>query len=181
MEEPDVPSHPLDDIHHVALDSPTEPSARDQRLMTELSSHQLTQAEVCAVLNISRAVYTNSLTLQQAYQRGQEMGKASLRRMQWKMAPKSAVMQIWLGKQHLEQSDKLETKKDDGSQDEARQRFEDKLKSIIDVTPTEQVDEPLDPRGAGDRELLLAPVGEGEPDCSNERTVVEAREYPAIS
>ena len=46
-------------------------------------------------------------------------GKASLRRRQFKTAledgPGSATMQIWLGKQYLEQADKRETLHDIGS------------------------------------------------------------------
>jgi hypothetical protein len=43
--------------------------------------------------------------------KGREEGKTRLRKLQWQSAIKgSYVMQIWLGKQLLEQSDKLEHK-----------------------------------------------------------------------
>jgi hypothetical protein len=177
------PKHPLDDITNVQLESKdiNVPSDGDRRLITELSSHQLTADEICAVLNISRASYDASLAMQQAYQRGQEMGKASLRRIQWKLAPKNVAMAIFLGKQYLGQKDVIETQKDDGSRDEARRKFEDKLKSIIDVTPTETLDGAARPAGTGSSELLLAPVGEGQPVSTDERTVVEPRHYPEVN
>lgn len=36
------------------------------------------------------------------------LGKASLRRSQWKLAEKNPTMAIWLGKQYLDQKDKVE-------------------------------------------------------------------------
>lgn len=45
----------------------------------------------------------------QAYTRGRERGKMSLRRMQWTSAEGGSVqMQIWLGKQYLDQKDHQE-------------------------------------------------------------------------
>ena len=173
--------HPLDDIEHVRLENIGIPTDRDKELIMRLSTHQLTELEICAVLDISRSAYDASLVMQAAYQRGQQMGKASLRRMQWRTAPKSAIMQIWLGKQVLGQTDKLETTRDDGSKDAARQAFEDKLKSIIDVTPTGSAHADVNPGGSGGRELLLETVGEGQPNRTDERPVVEPRLYPAIS
>ena len=172
---------PLDDLYNLQLNSVKVPTVDDKLLIERLSAHQLTPDEICGVLDISRSTYDASLALQAAYQRGQKIGMASLRRMQWKTAPRSPVMQIWLGKQYLGQTDKLETTRDDGSKDEARQRFEDKLKSIIDVTPTGSSDGVPDPGRSGGGELLLETVGEREPTCPDKGTVVEPREYPDIS
>lgn len=41
-----------------------------------------------------------------------EGGKASLRRIQWKHAEKNVQMAIWLGKNYLDQSDKVEQEVD---------------------------------------------------------------------
>ena len=56
-----------------------------------------------------------------------EGGKASLRRMQWKTAQNgNVVMQIFLGKNYLKQSDKIEQKT------EHTINPEDKVKSLVD-------------------------------------------------
>jgi hypothetical protein len=48
-------------------------------------------------------------TFEQVYQEKKGIGKMSLRRQQWTAALKgNIVMQIWLGKQHLDQRDKPE-------------------------------------------------------------------------
>jgi hypothetical protein len=172
---------PLEQLWNLKLEDINVPTFHDKVLIERLSSHQLSPDEICAVLDISRSRYDASLAMQQAYQRGQAIGRASLRRMQWMTAPRSALMQIWLGKQHLGQTDKLETKKDTGERDEARQAFENKLKSIIDVTPTGLADEAVDPGRAGGGELLLEVMGEGQPNRAHQAVVVEAREYPEIS
>ena len=165
----------MDDLAKVFLDGTVEkPSYSDILLLQRMGAHMMTGVEVCAILDISGARFDASLALQAAHQRGMEMGRGRIRRLQWKKAENDTVMLIWLGKQYLGQVDKLETKTDDGSKDAARQAFEDKLKSIIDVTPTGEADSVPDPRGSGSRELLLAPVGERQSTGSDEAIVVES-------
>lgn len=49
----------------------------------------------------------NNKKFAEAYKEGAELGKMSLRRLQWKKAKSGhAGMQIWLGKQHLGQKDR---------------------------------------------------------------------------
>jgi hypothetical protein len=165
---------PLDDLQSLRLYSVDLPTDEDVALVTRLSSHQLTADEICACLDISRSRFDGSLALQAAFQRGQEVGKASLRRMQWVTAKKSPIMQIFLGKQYLGQKDLHETKKDDGSLDADRKSFEDKLKSIIDVTPTGEADGASIPEGTGSGQLLLETVGQGQPTRPAEVNVVES-------
>ena len=163
---PDPPEHDvLDDLQSVVLQGSVEqPAHQDILLMQRMGAHKMTAVEICAILDISRARFDKCLALQAAHQRGLEMGNARIRRLQWHRAERDTVMLIWLGKQYLGQVDKMETKIDDGGTNADRQAFEDKLKSIIDVTPTGQADSVPDPRGSGSGELLLAPVGEGQPD-----------------
>jgi len=172
--EKDPEVDPLDDLQSLRLYSVEQPSKEDVALMTRLASHQLTADEICACLDISRSRFDGSLALQAAFQRGIEIGKASLRRMQWKLAPKNVAMAIFLGKNLLGQKDLLETKKDDGSLDADRKSFEDKLKSIIDVTPTGQTDAASLPEGEGDRQLLLEVVGQGQSASPAQVNVVES-------
>ena len=75
---------------------------------------QCTQREAAAVLRVHRDTFAAFLgtheKAQEAWDNGQEQGKASLRRLQYKSAENgNPTMQIWLGKQWLEQKDKLET------------------------------------------------------------------------
>ena len=44
-------------------------------------------------------------TFEEVFAQYRESGKISLRRSQWRLAQKSAVMGIWLGKQYLGQKD----------------------------------------------------------------------------
>jgi len=169
---------PLDDLQSLRLYSVEQPTDEDTALITRLATHQLTADEICACLDISRSRFDGSLSLQAAFQRGLEIGKASLRRMQWKLAPRNVAMAIFLGKNMLGQKDLLETKKEDGSLDADRRSFEDKLKSIIDITPTEEADGAAKPEGTGSGELLLEAVGEGQPTGTAEVNVVEPAQDP---
>lgn len=166
---------PLDNLESVRISSTEHPSEGDVRLLTNMASLHLTPDEVCGCLDISRSRFEGSLALQAAYQRGLEIGKASLRRLQWISAKKgNAIMQIFLGKQILGQKDLHETKKDDGSLDADRKSFEDKLKSIIDVTPTDETHGGPDAKGAGDCQLPLETLGQGQSALTPEEHVVES-------
>jgi len=82
-------------------------------LAETLAGMQCTHAEIAAVLKVSEDTITrrkqDDPSFAEAIKRGQENGKASIRRMQYKAAKDgNATMQIWLGKQYLGQSDKRE-------------------------------------------------------------------------
>ncbi len=59
--------------------------------------------------------------------KGHEVGKISLRRKQWKLAGKNAAMAIWLGKQYLDQREKVTP----GNSDAIEEMLE------FDTVPTE--------------------------------------------
>jgi hypothetical protein len=76
---------------------------------------QCTEEEICGVFGCS--VDTLEKAVKRQYSRNftdvfaekRQYGKASLRRSQWKAAlDGNTTMMIWLGKQHLEQADRLE-------------------------------------------------------------------------
>lgn len=82
----------------------------DLRQVEELGRIQSTQAELAAVLGCGLSTVKDRLANDEefaaAYERGVESGKSSLRRLQWKSAVGgNTTMQIWLGKQYLEQRD----------------------------------------------------------------------------
>lgn len=75
---------------------------------------QCTQREAAAVLRVHRDTFADFLgtheKAMEAWEDGQEQGKASLRRMQYKAAKNgNPTMQIWLGKQWLGQKDRTES------------------------------------------------------------------------
>lgn len=75
---------------------------------------QCTQEEICSVLDVCHDTLDEwchrnyDKKFSQVFAEKRQGGKASLRRMQWKQAEKNATMAIWLGKQYLDQKDKIE-------------------------------------------------------------------------
>ena len=71
-----------------------------------------TEEEIASILNCSRDLFyteDNKELYRQAIQKGQSEGKQSLRRYQYELAKKgNSSMLIWLGKQWLGQTDKIE-------------------------------------------------------------------------
>ena len=79
----------------------------DTQAVQKLAQMHCTYEEIAEFCNVS------TKTLQRSYvhliKKGREMGKISLRRAQFEKALGCNVaMQIWLGKQHLDQRDKIE-------------------------------------------------------------------------
>jgi hypothetical protein len=78
--------------------------------LARLAEIQCTHAEAASVLGCSRVTFTNWLNktdkARAIWDAGQETGRMSLRRKQFKMAlAGNTVMCIWLGKQYLGQRD----------------------------------------------------------------------------
>lgn len=77
----------------------------------ELCKIQCTQHEICAVLDVTDKTLVKHIKLHydlpfsEIYKKYTEYGKASLRRIQLKLAHSSAGMAIFLGKQYLGQRD----------------------------------------------------------------------------
>lgn len=81
----------------------------DYNLIEKLATIQCTQEEIASVVGVHRSTLLRDKEFCNIYKKGQESGKMSLRRMQWKLADKgNATMAIWLGKQYLGQKDKSE-------------------------------------------------------------------------
>jgi hypothetical protein len=78
----------------------------DLEMVERLAHIQCTHTEIASALGISVDTLTRNRQFAEVYKRGAEGGKKSLRRMQFESANKgNVVMQIWLGKQYLGQSD----------------------------------------------------------------------------
>lgn len=85
----------------------------DLDLVEKLSFIQVTDEEMATVLGVSTETINRrkkaSRAFRDAYQKGREQGRISLRRWQYQQAEKgNTTMLIWLGKQYLNQADKQE-------------------------------------------------------------------------
>lgn len=94
----------------------------EQGLFENLCRIQCTEVEMCSVFECSEDTLnrwckkTYHATFAETYKKLSTSGKASLRRMQLKLAEKNANMAIWLGKQYLGQRDEPEQSVDSGVQ-----------------------------------------------------------------
>lgn len=85
-----------------------------QEEFEKLCALQCTQDEFCGWFECADKTLeafckkTYGLSFADAFERFRGKGKISLRRMQWRMAESSAAMGIWLGKQYLGQTDKIQ-------------------------------------------------------------------------
>ena len=86
---------------------------RTLQALDGLGKIQATTKEAAAVLGVSEPTFIDFLKrdekAQETFENGKGSGKVSLRRAQFKTAlGGNATMQVWLGKQHLDQKDKSE-------------------------------------------------------------------------
>ena len=78
----------------------------DYETVEKLASIQCTQEEIANILGLSVRTLQRDEEFCRLYKKGQEDGKMSLRRTQFKIAEKgNASMAIFLGKQYLGQRD----------------------------------------------------------------------------
>lgn len=80
----------------------------DYELIEKLANIQCTQEEIASFLEVSVRTLQRDETFCRIYKKGQDNGKMSLRRYQFKQAEKNASMAIFLGKQYLGQKDVIE-------------------------------------------------------------------------
>jgi len=115
-----------------------EPTERDLVIIEEMASISCSPKEICGVLGFPEELFKSLPEAKAAALRGAARMRASLRRLQWKTAQKNPIMQIFLGKQYLQQADKVDHVNETKELDKAREGFANKLKRIIDVTPKRQ-------------------------------------------
>lgn len=81
----------------------------DYKAADQLAKMQCTVTEIAEFLGCSRRTLERDAEFCRIHKKGLEVGRASLRRLQWKEAEAGdRVMLIWLGKQYLGQKDKHE-------------------------------------------------------------------------
>lgn len=81
----------------------------DMALVGRLAKIQCTEEEIASVIGCSVDTLARQENFAEVYKKNKDGGKQSLRRMQWKIAETNPTMAIWLGKQYLGQTDKVET------------------------------------------------------------------------
>ena len=81
----------------------------DYEQVERLAEIMCTQEEIATLFDVHVSTLVKYPEFHEAYKRGLETGRKSLRRMQYDSAQKGNVtMQIWLGKQYLGQKDRSE-------------------------------------------------------------------------
>lgn len=104
---------------------PTKPlTDEDFAKLVAMIRIQCTQDEICNIFGMTAETLNKRLEergegkFSTLYKKHQDEGRASLRRMQWKTAEGgNPTMQIWLGKNMLGQTDKVEQVGDNGAAD----------------------------------------------------------------
>lgn len=100
---------------------PKKEISKDQ--FEKLCALQCTKEEICSFLEVSDKLIdkfckeTYKRSFSEVFAEKREVGKISLRRNQWKLSEKSAAMAIFLGKNYLGQTDKVQVtdeREDDG-------------------------------------------------------------------
>jgi bifunctional pyridoxal-dependent enzyme with beta-cystathionase and maltose regulon repressor activities len=109
----------------------TNPEGRPPFILTDeqfktiegLARIQCTQVEICDIFEVTDKTLNlalkkhSGISFSELIKKNIGHGKASLRRNQWKLATEklNPTMLIWLGKQHLGQTDKTDHTSSDGS------------------------------------------------------------------
>ncbi len=94
----------------------------DYITVEKLANIQCTQEEIASFLNLSVRTLQRDEEFCRVYKKGQENGRMSLRRMQFKLAEKNTAMAIFLGKQYLGQKDVVENEiSDNGILDDLKE------------------------------------------------------------
>mgnify|MGYP003434975434 CR=1 FL=1 len=88
-----------------------QPTDATMSSLRGLGQIQCTTKEGAAFFAVSEPTFLKFLDdnpeAREAFEEGKGKGRISLRRHQWRMAENNATMAIWLGKNHLEQTDKI--------------------------------------------------------------------------
>lgn len=112
----------------------------DKDQFEKLCKLQCTIDEVCGFFEVCpdtlekwcKKTYGKDMTFSKVFKEKRSGGMISLRKAQFKLAEKSAAMAIWMGKQYLGQTDKIEMKGDFNVEPEAIAAVGDFLNGRLD-------------------------------------------------
>jgi hypothetical protein len=85
-------------------------SSLDYETIEKLASMMCTQEEIASYFDVSVRTLQRDEEFCRVYKKGLDKGKMSLRRKQYQMSDTNVTMAIWLGKQYLGQTDKVDSK-----------------------------------------------------------------------
>ena len=85
----------------------------DYETVKKLANIQCTQEEIASFLGVSVRTLQRDEEFCRIYKIGQDNGRMSLRRMQFKLAERNPAMAIWLGKQYLNQKDSIDVNQEE--------------------------------------------------------------------
>lgn len=103
----------------------------DYNLIENLAEIFCTHEEIASVLEVNVKTLTSREEFLEAYKRGFDKGKKSLRRWQCDCAKKgNSAMLIWLGKQYLGQSEKMAIVNSDIGDDELTKSIKAKMQEV---------------------------------------------------
>lgn len=115
------------------------------QIFEELCKIMCTQEEISAVMGLSHDTLQRAVEFRYCRRFKDVMkdlqagGRASLRRNQFKLSETNAAMAIWLGKQYLGQTEKIEQIEQHGTLEEKYQLFLDMLDEIQDKFNTDSM------------------------------------------
>ena len=119
----------------------------DKQTFEKLCGLQCTEQEIadwfnCSVDTIERfCKRTYKMRFAEVFSQKRSIGKISLRRMQWKLAEKSAPMAIFLGKNYLGQTDERKQQVELTAQEREQTKLDGILAQIISDDDDEESDE----------------------------------------
>ena len=143
------------------LDDPMKPTERDMALVERLGSLMCEPSEVLAVTGLTKEQF--NITFSPVWARGRERAKGRLRLAQWDAAMMgSERMLVHLGKQYLDQTEKVEKNDLDAQQRAERNTARDKLANALDRAGKRRVAELSDRDGTGVPEEGVVVVGAGQ-------------------
>lgn len=92
----------------------------DRKQFENLCGLQCTKEEICSFFDLTDKTLESwckreyGLGFSEVFKRKRGKGKISLRRAQFRLAEKNANMAIWLGKQYLDQKDRIDDGENQG-------------------------------------------------------------------
>ena len=108
----------------------------DWKKIDSMCQIQCLQEEIASVMGVSldtierRCLEEHKVTFAEYFKQKRKGGRASLRRSQWMMAQKNPALAIFLGKNYLGQSDKMEQTTKEALSTETEAQLIERLKSI---------------------------------------------------
>lgn len=82
----------------------------DYKTIEKLAGMMCTQEEIASYFDCDARTLQRDKEFCRVYKKGLDQGRISLRRKQYSMSETNVTMAIWLGKQYLGQTDKVESK-----------------------------------------------------------------------